>query len=138
MECAAKLGQVLESYHPQIVELGRLGKLYPNGEDPEACEAFTRQVQILNGLTAAAYGFVVECLKKCDDPQQVSDCWSRFISFADELLGLLSELKERFPHCGTPEFHDSALDYRLAAAKRKRNAEEEIECLKKGIPDLFQ
>jgi len=62
------------------------------------------------------------------DPKEAATLWKEMADLCDAALIVLKELKEVYPHCGTPELYDLALDYRNEAQKRYYQNLEDSEC----------
>ncbi len=119
---------------PQIGEMERLGDYYPSQDSPGACEAFSRQVRRVEGVLVQTYGVAAALARKTDDLQEVADIWSRMGFFCQSAMVGLARLKDKYPHCGTGQLYDLALDYKLACDKRLKSVLEEISCQKVNLP----
>ena len=119
---------------PQIEEMQRIGDTYADPNVPGACEAFTRQVRIVQGIVIQTYGVAAALAKKADDVSEVAEIWSRMSFFCRAAMVSLSSLKHKYPYCGTPQLYDMVLDYKLACDKRYRGAMEELACQKTEFP----
>ncbi|MEI6390782.1 MAG: hypothetical protein WCT12_06720 [Verrucomicrobiota bacterium] len=119
---------------PQIEEMQRIGDAYADPNVPGACEAFTRQVRIVQGIVIQTYGVAAALAKKADDVSEVVEIWSRMSFFCRAAMVSLSSLKHKYPYCGTPQLYDMVLDYKLACDKRYRGAMEELACEKTEFP----
>jgi hypothetical protein len=134
MSACLNFNDVLEVGQPQIREMQRIGDAYADSNVPGACEAFTRQVTIVQGIVIQAYGMAAALAKKADELSEVAEIWSRMSDFCRAALVSLSSLKNKYPYCGTPQLYDMVLDYKLACEKRFRGAMEEMECQKTEFP----
>jgi hypothetical protein len=134
--CSQNAEQMIAWYfQPTADELQRLGAYYPDGNTDEACQAFTQEVNVHNTTVRLAYRNVVMCVKATTDLDEIAKTWTVLISCIDRSLDIVSELKKRFPYCGTPELHNNLLDYRAAAKKRRDYAKEEQEALAQDFPE---
>jgi hypothetical protein len=105
-----------------------LSERYPSQDANGACEAFSRQVTIVEGLMRHAYGMSSKLARKSDDLREISEIWSAMSTLCNSAVAALSSLKDDFPYCGTSQLYDFVLDLKLAADKRRDNVEEEITC----------
>lgn len=134
MKACLNFDDILEVGRPQIEEMQRIGDAYANPDVPGACEAFTRQVTIVEGVLVQSYGIAAAMARKADDLSEVAEIWSAMSSFCRSALTSLATLKNKYPYCGTPALYDKTLDYKLACDKRYRGAMEELECQKIQFP----
>jgi hypothetical protein len=135
MALCISFGEFLDISRPQIEEFRVLSERYAGQDTNEACEAFTRQVNIVEGLMRHAYGMSSKLARKSADLKEVSDIWSAMSALCNSALTVLTSLKDKYPYCGTAELYDFVLDLKLAADKRHDNVEEEIACQKIQMPD---
>ena len=56
MSACLSFNDILEVGQPQIEEMQRIGDSYASSDVPGACEAFTRQVRIVEGTVVQTYG----------------------------------------------------------------------------------
>jgi hypothetical protein len=119
---------------PQVTHLQEVGDSFPHSEAPGACEAFTKQVRLLESFLTQTYAVAASITRKSDDVIEVSQVLGHMSLFCTSVLHALSGLKDKYPYCGTPQLHDLALDYKLACEKRYHNALEELECQKITLP----
>lgn len=134
MKTCLSFSDILEVNRPQIQEMERLGNFYPSAESPGACEAFTKQVRLVDGIVVQTYGVAAAIAKKADNLDDVAEVWSGMSSFCQSALHILAGLKHKYPYCGTPALYDAILDYKLAADKRYKGVQEELECQKMEMP----
>jgi hypothetical protein len=134
MKPCLSFGDVVEVGRPRIAEMERVGNMYLNGDSAEACAAFTHQVGLVEGTVVQTYGIAAAFTRKAEDLSDVSDVWKTMSQFCQTALEVLLKLKDKYPHCGTPQLYDVVLDYKLAADKRYRGAIEEAECQKMDFP----
>lgn len=133
MQCLS-FGDILGVGQPQLQEMQRVGDAYASSEVPGACEAFTRQVSIVEGVMVQTYGIAAAMARKSDDLEEVAGIWSAMSRFCQSALASLATLKHKYPYCGTPALYDKVLDYKLACDKRFRGAMEELACQKTEFP----
>lgn len=134
MKACLSFGDILEVSRPQIAEMERIGNLYPDSEAPGACEAFTRQVRLVEGIVVQTYGVAAAMSRKADDLNEAAEVWRKMSSFCQSALEILATLKHKYPYCGTPGLYDAVLDYKLAADKRYKGVQEEMACQKMEFP----
>lgn len=134
MRACLNFSDILEVGQPQIEEMQRIGDAYASPNDPGACEAFTRQVRIVEGIVVQTYGMAAALTRKADELSQVAEIWSRMGIFCRSAMVILSSLKHKYSDCGTSELYDRVLDYKLACDKRYRGAMEELACQKTEFP----
>lgn len=134
MKACLDFDDILEVGRPEIEEMQRIGDAYPNAEVPGACEAFTRQVRNVESVVLHTYRVAAALARKADDLREVAEIWSRMSAFCQTALRGLSNLKHKYPFCGTPALCDLVLDYKLACDKRFKNASEEMACQKSQFP----
>jgi hypothetical protein len=134
MKTCFSFGDILEVSRPQILEMERVGNSFPDPATEEACNAFTRQVRLVEGGVRHTYGMAAAMVRKADDLNEVADVWRAMMAFCQVALETVAGLKDRFPYCGTAELYDTLLDYKLAADKRFRGVQEEIACQKVELP----
>ena len=134
MKACLNFSDILGVGRPQVEELQKIGDAYEGPEVPGACEAFTRQVRIVEGILVQTYGIAVAMAKKAEDLDEVAEIWAAMSRFCLSALSSLATLKGKYPYCGTPALYDMALDYKLACDKRYRGAMEELACQKMEFP----
>ena len=116
-----------------VSEMERVGKaLDPSMED--SCAKFGRMVSIVQSALVHTYGIFTFAAVREKDPKQAAILWESMSDFCDVALNALKSLKEKFPHCGTPEVYDMALDYKLASEERYTQNLRDSECLILPIP----
>ena len=125
---------ILEIGRPQLEQLQQVGDSFPTADAPGACEAFAKQVRLLEGVLTQTYAIGVSIARRADDLHEVAHVWERMGLFCTAAVQRLTQLKQKYPYCGTPQLFDLSLDYKLACEKRLRSALEEIECQKQEIP----
>jgi len=134
MKACLNFGDILEVGQPQVQEMQRIGDAYESPDVPGACEAFTRQVRIVEGILVQTYGIAAALARKADDLNEVAEIWSAMSIFCRSALASLAGLKHKYPYCGTPALYDMVLDYKLACDKRYTGAMEELACQKTEFP----
>ena len=134
MKACLSFSDILGVGQPQIEEMQRIGDAYPDPNVPGACEAFTRQVTIVQGIVVQTYGVAAALAKKADELSEVAEIWSGMSFFCRAAMVSLSSLKHKYPYCGTLQLYDMVLDYKLACDKRYRGAMEELACQKTEFP----
>lgn len=127
--------EILEISKPEIEKFRALSDEYPDPDAPDACEAFARQVTIVEGALRQAYGIAAALAKRSEELTETLSIWQAMTRFCDVALEVLNSLKDKHPYCGTPGLYDIVLDYKLAADKRRKSVEEEIECQKMKFPE---
>jgi len=134
MKACLDFNDILAIGRPEIEQMQRIGDSYASPDVPGACEAFTRQVRIVEGIVVHTYGVAATLAKKGDELGEVAEVWSRMSFFCQSALHVLIRLKDKYPYCGTPALYDLVLDYKLACDKRFKNASEELACQKTQFP----
>jgi hypothetical protein len=134
MKTCVSFEDLLQINRPQIDEMQRIGDSFSDPNVPGACEAFTRQVKIVEGILVQTYGLGTALAKRAEDLREVAEIWNGMSSFCNAALLTLSSLKDKYPYCGTPQLYDLALDYKLACDKRYRGVLEEIACQSTEFP----
>jgi hypothetical protein len=134
MSACLSFSDILEVGRPQISEMERIGSMYPSAETPGACEAFTRQVRLVEGTVIQTYGVAAALARKADSLAEVVEIWGKMSCFCQSALQVLASLRHKYPYCGTPRLYDAILDYKLAADKRYKGVQEEMACQTTEIP----
>src|SRR5262245_15298393 len=111
MKACLNFGDILEVGRPQVEEMQRIGDSFTIAEVPGACEAFTRQVTIVEATLVNTYGIAAAMARKAEDLNDVADIWRGMSEFCRTALAKLATLKHKYPYCGTPALYDKALDY---------------------------
>lgn len=119
---------------PQVAEFERLAKRFPDANVPTACQNFSRQVRLVEGVLVQTYGIAARLTRDSGNLSEVAETWKNMANFCNLVLQALTTLKERFPYCGTPELYNLALDYKLACDKRHRGALQEFSCQTAEFP----
>ena len=135
MSACMNWDEVLSATLPEIREVGRLGDSFSSVDYPGACEAFSRQVRIVESVVIQGYGLAARFARRTEDDDGVAAIWRRMSELCGETLGELARLRDKYPCCGTPELHDRVLDYKLACDKRLNAFLEEQVCLKQLVPE---
>jgi hypothetical protein len=134
MSACISFQDLVEINQPQVAALERIGSSFADERAPEACQAFTRQVQQVEGVLRNTYGVAASLAKKAETLEEVARIWTQMSELCSQTLRSLKGLKDKYPHCGTPALCDLALDYKLASDKRHRQVMEEIACRKMEFP----
>ena len=100
-----------------------------DAKEEQSCAIFSLLVEALNETLRRTYQAAAKAASDADDPLETAAIWEKLGSFADDILTVLSSLKELYPFCGTPELYDLALDYKSAAQRRAADDREEALCL---------
>lgn len=133
MKTCLSFSDILEINRPQISEMARIASQY-SGAEAAGCEAFARQVRLVEGIVVQTYGMAAALARKAEDLQEAAEVWRKMGAFCQSALEVLAGLRDKFPHCGTTELYDLVLDYKLAADQRYRGLQEEIACQKLEVP----
>jgi hypothetical protein len=134
MKACLNFEDILQVGQPRIEEMERVGNFYPSADTPGACEEFSHQVRLLEGVVIQTYGVAAALAKKADSLEEVADLWNKMSRFCQPALKALAELKHKYPYCGTAALYDLVLDYKLAADKRCKGVLEEASCQKMEFP----
>lgn len=129
-----EFSDIIQSNAHQVDVLTEVAQKHPDPDVPGACEALSRQVRLVESVVAGTYVIAVEATRKTESLHEIAQVWQAMGSLCDKALGVVSELKDRYPYCGTPQLHDRLLDYRLACTRRYEQVQEEILCLTMPIP----
>ena len=73
--------------------------------------------------------------RRSADCEESARIWKSMADYANQVMVLLSLLKDRNPGCGTGQLHDLALDYKAAADKRYQDDLEATLCQKTPLPE---
>ena len=130
-----EFSDIVRSNEHQVDLLTEVAARHPDPESPGACEAFSRQVRMVESVVVATYVIAVDTTRKTDDLPQIAALWKSMGQLCDKALGVVSELKDRYLYCGTPELHDRLLDYRSACSSRYDRVNEEILCQTMPTPE---
>jgi hypothetical protein len=95
---------------------------------------FTLHVTAIHALILHTYQVTAYAALKEPDADKAANLWKQFLEICDLAIRGLKVAKEKFPHCGTPDLYDLALDYRCAAAERYRQNSQDAECAQKVLP----
>jgi hypothetical protein len=134
MSTCLNFEEILEVGQPQLASLTEVSNSFPDVNQPGACQAFTRQVRLLESFIVQTYAIASSIAKKADDLDEVAKIWKEMSDFCTSAISTLSLLKGKFPYCGTSELYDLSLDYKLACDKRYRGVLQEIECRTTNLP----
>lgn len=134
MKACLSFNDILKVGRPQLQAMQEIGDAYPSADAPGACDAFTRQVRLVEGIVVQTYGVAAAVTKKCDDLTEIADIWADMSAFCLSALNILSRLKDKYPYCGTSELYDMVLDYKLASDKRYKGVMEELACQSTSLP----
>jgi hypothetical protein len=134
MSTCLNFEDIIEIGKPQLALLETVGDSYPSGDDIAACTAFTKQVRTLEAFLTQTYSVAAVIAKRAPELKEIADIWQDMGGFCDEAMRALLRLKDKYPHCGTPELYDLALDYRIACENRYRGVLEEMQCQKTALP----
>jgi len=103
-------------------------KLRPEHED--SCRAFGVAVRNVQAALIHTYQLVAALAIRESDPRKAAESWRCMNEFCDQALSMLKAWKDVYPHCGTPELYDLALDYKIAAQERLTENMQDAEWLK--------
>lgn len=124
---------VIDSGKPEINKFVKLAEDYPDN-NYEACVVFTRQVGIVEGILIQTYAVAVRIARNAESLEAIASTWEAMSAFCEAAIGVLSQIKDKHPNCGTQELYDKALDYKPACIKRLKATQKEIECQKVTVP----
>jgi hypothetical protein len=134
MAVCLSFDDILHLGTPRLAQLLQVGDSFDDVDSPGACEAFTKQVRLLEGFIIHTNGVAVSVSKRADDLAEVAAVWEHMGAYCGNTLHTLARLKDKSPDCGTPALYDLVLDYKLACEKRFRSVIEEMECQNEKIP----
>ena len=134
MAVCLSFDDILQLGTPQLARLQQVGDSFGDVDSPGACEAFTKQVRLLEGFITQTYGVAVSVSKRADDLAEVAAVWEHMGTYCRDALHTLTRLKDKYSYCGTPALYDLVLDYKLACEKRYRSVMEEMECQNQKLP----
>lgn len=134
MPVCLSFDDILQLGAPQLAHLEQVGDSFEDVDAPGACEAFSKEVRLLEGFLTNTYAVAVSVSKRAEDLTEVAQVWERMAAFCANALHTLARLKDKYPECGTVDLYDLALDYKLACEKRFRSVMEEIECQNQSLP----
>ena len=112
----------------QLHTLANIGSELDAAEE-QSCVIFSMLVEGLDETLRRTYQAAAEAARNADHLSEASTVWDKVGAFADDILTVLASLKELYPHCGTPQLYDLALDYKLASQQRSADSKEEASCL---------
>ncbi len=117
----------------QVLEMEKAGREL----DPAkygSCTTFAIHVRNVQAAVIHTYQLTAFASLREPDAKKASLLWKNMSSFCGDALKVLGLLRDVYPHCGTPELYDLALDYRAEAEKRYYQNMEDSECAKTPIP----
>lgn len=116
-----------------VTEMKKAGDLL-DPQVPGACVEFGRHVKRVEAAIIHTYGLVAYLALYQEEPAEAARLWKQMGEFCETALTALSDLKERFPYCGTPELYDLALDYKLLVEEKFQQNLRDSECRNLTIP----
>jgi hypothetical protein len=134
MKTCVTFADLVEIHRPQIEEMQRVGHAFSDPAAPNAGDAFSHQVKLVEGALRQTYREAAALARRTSDLEEVKELWSQMSAFCGAAIRALTSLKGKFPTCGTPQLYDLALDFKLAADKRHRDVLEEISCQNQELP----
>ena len=134
MATCLSFDEIVALGEPQIARLLEIGNRFEDAYESGACEAFSKQVRNVESFLVQTYVIAISIARRSDLNETLT-IWEKMEDFCTSALKVLSDLKNKYSDCGTPELHDLALDYKLACQKRYNNISEEIECQNIKIPE---
>jgi len=99
-----------------------------------SCIEFGRHIRNVQAAIIHSYQIVAHSAIRESDPREAANHWQWMTNLCDTALEILKELKDVYPHCGTPELYDLVLDYRSAAYRRYTDNLQDAECQSSEIP----
>lgn len=126
--------QFFATGRPRVEKLKAVGDSFTTYEEPGACAAFARQVNYVESFLKETYGFAMLIARKEEDLKEIASILKLLSDFCANALNILSELRTKYPYCGTPELYDLALDYKMACDQRFNNISAELECPNQNLP----
>ena len=103
--------------------------------DEAASNAFARQVSTVEAVLKQTWRAAALLAKRAANCEEAAGIWRGMSDYANQVMIVLSALKDRHPHCGTPELHNLALDYKVAAERRYQQNLEATVCQKTPLPE---
>ncbi len=134
MKTCVSFADLVEIHRPQIEEMQRVGHAFSDPTAPNAGDAFSHQVKLVEGTLRQTYREAAALAKRTLDLEEVKEIWSQMSAFCGATIQALTTLKGKYPGCATPRLYDLALDFKLAADKRYRDVLEEISCQSQEYP----
>jgi len=117
----------------QITEMERVG----NKLDPQAygsCQLFADHVRNVQAAVIHTYQIIAFASVHEPNPETAAGLWKKMSKFCEFALISLQTLKEKYPHCGTPDLYDLALDYKGESDKRYYQNLQDAECARRPPP----
>lgn len=111
------LDDVAQINRERIAEMEKKAReLDPTLEESNAI--FAAQVRTIETCLKYSWFAFVTLARRMADPEGQCELWKRASEVCDEIIKAMQAVKRQFPHCGTPELYDLALDYKNAALER--------------------
>ncbi len=126
---------IVRSNERQVDALSEVAARHPDPEASGACEAFSRQVRLVESVVVSTYIIAVDATRKAADLREIADTWKVMGQLCDKALGVVACLKDRYPDCGTLELYDRLLDYKNACSNRYDRVNEELLCQTMPTPE---
>lgn len=124
---------IASSNYCQIAEMEKLcASLDPNTE--ASCIIFTREVRGIESAIVHTYQITAFAAIREKAPDGAASMWAEYKTFCGKAIEALKNAKEKFPHCGTGNIYNLALDYWNAASERQQQNENDAKCLTIQIP----
>ncbi len=121
----------------QIEKLDRVGKQLLSRDTHGWCDIFSEHVRQCQAALIHTYQIIARAAVTNESPLEAARLWRQMSEFCDLAMAKLTDLKEQYPDCGTPELFDLALDYKNASDERYEQNLQDSECLKNTPPNLL-
>src|SRR5436309_2867836 len=118
MKTCLSFDEILAFGKPEVEALAAAGRELAARVGHEACDAFSRHVGLVDAMLRHTYRIAASLARRASGAADAAEIWKEMGGFCNEVIGVLAELKNRYPQCGTPELYDRALDYKLACDRR--------------------
>src|SRR6266567_1344683 len=74
--------------------------------DEAARAAFARLIAVVEAVLKQTWQAAALLAKRAADCEEAAGVWRGMSDYANQVIIILSALKDRHPQCGTPELHD--------------------------------
>ena|SRR6266550_4444003 len=129
--------QLLDSINHCLIDaMQRVGSQLDPGRT-DSCTAFSSHVKNVEAAILYNYQVTAYTALRKADPKDAAQLWKEMATFCENAIKVLKDVKDIYPHCGTPELYNLALDYWSESHKRHEQNLKDSECASQIPAGLF-
>ena len=86
MSTCLSFKDLIDINKPQVTEMQRVADSFPDPNAPGACDAFSKQVRLVEGILTQTYGVATVISRKTEDLREIAEIWNLMSVFCNSVL----------------------------------------------------